>query len=137
MAGYTPAAAVGLDQRRLAFRADRLRLPAARSETATGGWRHRARQFAFQYDASTCAFPGWIGHRSGGHQRDRVGVARAGIDLGAVADLDDLAEIHHGNAMTEIAYDRQIVCDEQIGEAEFVLQIAQQIEHARLDADVE
>src|SRR5579872_5921105 len=52
-------------------------------------------------------------------------------------DLDDAAEIHDTDAACHVADDREIVADEEIGEAELVLQIAHQIENLRLHGYVE
>ena len=57
--------------------------------------------------------------------------------IGARGELDDLAEIHDGDAVAEVLDRREVVRDEQAREAELVLQVAQQIEDRRLDRDVE
>ena len=57
--------------------------------------------------------------------------------LVAIGELDDAAEIHHGDALAEMPHHRQIVRDEQIGEAEALAQILEQIDDLRLDRDVE
>src|SRR3954447_25773982 len=51
--------------------------------------------------------------------------------------LDDLAEIHHGNAVRHVLDDREIVADEEQRETELALQILQQVDDLRLDRDVE
>ena len=51
--------------------------------------------------------------------------------------LDDPAEIHHRDAVGDVLHHREIVRDEDVGEAEPVLQIAQQIDDLRPDRDVE
>ncbi len=53
------------------------------------------------------------------------------------ADLDDLAEIHHRHAIAHVAHHRQVVGDEHDRQAEPPLQVAQQVQHLRLDRDVE
>ena len=52
-------------------------------------------------------------------------------------DLDDLAEIHHGDAVRHVLDDRQIMADEQHREPELALQILQQVDDLRLHRDVE
>src|SRR5882724_3667313 len=64
-------------------------------------------------------------------------MARIPEQLGLVRDLDDASEIHHGDAMADMRYDREIMRDEQIGEAMLALQIDQEIDHLGLDRDVE
>ena len=58
-------------------------------------------------------------------------------DRGARPDLDDLAEIHHGDAVADALDDRDVVRDEQEGEAHLGLQPHHQVDDLRLDRDVE
>ena len=53
------------------------------------------------------------------------------------AKFDHFAEIHHQHAVGDVADDVEVVADEEIGQAEFALEIGQQIEHLRLDRFVE
>ena len=46
-------------------------------------------------------------------------MARVGKDLVARAHLDDLAEIHDGDAVGDVLDHRHVVRDEEIGDAEF------------------
>ena len=59
------------------------------------------------------------------------------VDLVAGADLDDLAEVHHGDTVGDVAHHRQVVGDEQVGQPELVLQLLEEVDDAGLDADVE
>ncbi len=52
-------------------------------------------------------------------------------------DLDQLAEIHHADAIAHVLDDGQVVGDEQVGEVEFASKVEQQVEYLRLDRDVE
>src|ERR1051326_305510 len=56
---------------------------------------------------------------------------------GAVGELDDLAEIHDRDAPADVLDDGDVVGNEEIREAEFLLQIAKQIDDLRLHRDVE
>ena len=51
--------------------------------------------------------------------------------------LDDGAEVHHRDAVGDVLDHGEIVRDEDVGEAEPVLQVAQQVEDLRADRDVE
>src|SRR5260370_37202473 len=62
---------------------------------------------------------------------------RAGEECLLIRDLDDLSEIHDGDAVADTLDDREVVGDEQIGKPELALQIAQQVDHLRLHRDVE
>ena len=48
---------------------------------------------------------------------------RRGVDLLAVALLDDLAEVHDGDPVAEVAHDAEVVGDEDEGEAELLAQV--------------
>ena len=77
-----------------------------------------------------------VGHRYGFDQAPGVGVARVAKDLVARAHLDDLAEIHDGDAVGDVFYHRHVMRDEEIGDAELALQFLEQLQHARLDRHV-
>ena len=64
-------------------------------------------------------------------------MARRGEQTGAAALLDEAAEIHDRDAVGEMLDHCEIVADEEVGQAEFALQIEQQIEDLRLHGDVE
>ena len=59
------------------------------------------------------------------------------VDRLAVAELDDAAEVHHGDAVGDLPDHRQVVRDEDVGEVELALQVPQQVQDLRLDRDVE
>ena len=52
----------------------------------------------------------------------RVGMRGPLVDVLLRPDLDDLAEIHDSDAIGDVANEREIVRDEQVGEAEVALQ---------------
>jgi hypothetical protein len=54
-----------------------------------------------------------------------------------VRQLDDLAEVHHRDAVTHLADDGHVVADEQDREIELLLDVLQQRDHVRLDGDVQ
>ena len=54
-----------------------------------------------------------------------------------VRKLHDLAEIHDSDPMSQVFHRRQIVADEQQRQAQFVLQIRQQVDDLRLDRDIQ
>ena len=51
--------------------------------------------------------------------------------------FNDAAKIHHGDAGGDMLDDRQIMANEQEGEAELVLEVHQEIQDLRLDRDVQ
>src|SRR5215510_15721884 len=58
-----------------------------------------------------------------------VRMQRVRIEFGAGSGLDQLAEVHDANLLTDILHDGQIVGDEQVAEAQAVLELAQEIHH--------
>ena len=51
--------------------------------------------------------------------------------------FDDAPEVHHGDAVGDLTHHPQIMTDEEIAEPQPVLQIHEQIDHLRLDGDVQ
>src|SRR3569623_1161193 len=51
--------------------------------------------------------------------------------------LDDLAGRHDGDAVADVTDDREVVRDEEIGQAELALQRAHEVEDLRLDRHIE
>src|SRR5215469_4843677 len=78
-----------------------------------------------------------LGHRYGGHQRDGVRVVWRGVQRVPPRDLHQLAEVHHRDSVADVPVDRQIVSDHDVGQAELVLQVLQQVHHLRLDGYVQ
>src|SRR5699024_9647699 len=78
-----------------------------------------------------------VRNRHGRHQRLGVGVQRIVVQLIAIGQLDDLAEIHHGDPYGDVSNDRKVVGDEEIGQPELVLQILEQVDDLRLNRDIE
>jgi hypothetical protein len=114
--------------------ADRDRLRAAGMERAAG----RGVDWVGRFAADRRSRP--PAHHKVGHgveQHAGVRVARPREQRLGLADLDEPAEIHHPDAARHETHHREIVGDEEIGEAEPVLQITHQIEDLRLDGHVE
>src|SRR6476620_9564807 len=109
-------------QRRLLFGADRLRLPAACSKAAAGGRVCRAGHVTFEHDALSAPTLRRLLDRYGRQQCLCVGMSRPVVDVLLRPDLDDLAEIHDGNAIGDVTNEREIMGDEQVRETEVALQ---------------
>jgi len=54
------------------------------------------------------------------------------VDLGLVADFHDAAQIHHSDAIGDVADHRQVMGDEDVGDPELVLDLLQQVHDLRL-----
>ena len=55
----------------------------------------------------------------------------------ASASSDHLAEVHDGDAVGDMAHDQQVMGDEQIGQAEFFLQLIEHVDDLRLNRYVQ
>ena len=55
----------------------------------------------------------------------------------SVGNLDDAAEIHDSDPACHVAHNGEVVADEQIGQAEAILQVAHEIQDLRLHRHVE
>ena len=64
-----------------------------------------------------------MGRQRGGEERLGVRVHRAGAQLVALRRLDDLAQVHHRDAVADVGDGGQVVADEQIAHAERPLQV--------------
>ena len=62
---------------------------------------------------------------------------RRAEDLVRLGDLDELAAVHHGDAVADVADRREVVGDEEVREPELGLQVAQQVQDLRAHRDVE
>ena len=78
-----------------------------------------------------------VGDRRGGEQCLRVGVLGGGEQFGGRGLFDDLPEVHHGDPVGEEFDGGQVVGDEQAAEAPVALEVGEEVEHGRLDRDVE
>ena len=109
---------------------------AAGVEAAAGRRIDRVRRIAGERRLLRCGCPGpsTASRRAAPRCRDGAGCAE---DRLGGADLGDLAEIHHHHAVRHEAHDVEIVRDEDVGQAELVLEVEQQVEHLGLDRLVE
>ena len=69
-------------------------------------------------------------------QPARVRMLRVPEDVADRSRLDDPPRVHHGHAIGRAGDDAEIVGDEQQGEPERVLHLAQQVENLGLNRDV-
>ena len=67
----------------------------------------------------------------------RVRMERPREELVRRSDLDDPPEVHDRDAVGDVADDREVVRDEDVGEVELLLQLDEQVEDLGLDRDVE
>ena len=106
--------------------AERLGQRTARMERATRGRMNRGRHVARQEEALP---PGLRVHH-GNRREERLGVRMPGrVDDGfGIRQLDDLPEIHYHYTAADVFHDGQVVRDEQVRDAAFLLQILQEVD---------
>jgi hypothetical protein len=73
----------------------------------------------------------------GFEERLGVGMARIPIEFGRRGQFDDLAEIHHRDAVAHVLDHAEIVGDEEIGEPVLLLEFEEEVQHLRLHRDIE
>ena len=78
-----------------------------------------------------------VGDDGGREQRLGVGMLGAAEELRARCQLDELAEVHHRDAVAEELDRSEVVRDEQAAEAHVALEVAQEIEDRCLHRHVE
>ena len=70
------------------------------------------------------------------HRRDQghgVRVLRLGEDTIDRTNLNNRAEVHHGDAIREVADNVEVVADEEVGEPLLVAEVGEQVEHLALN----
>ena len=67
----------------------------------------------------------------------RVRVVRRRVDVLGAADLAQLSQVEHADAVRERADDREVVRDEEVGDPLLGLQLAQQLTDVGLHRHVE
>ena len=126
-----------VDERGFFLGTDVLCLPTPSSE-ATSGWRvDGAGHIALEDDATPHAFADRVGYGDGRQQRLALRVRRPAVDAVTVARLDDLAEVHDHDLVADVAHHGQVVRDEEVRQAQPVLQLFEEVDEAGLDRDIE
>ena len=78
--------------------------------------------------------------RQNGHGLDevlRIGMKRAGYNFLSRPHLDEFPQIHHSDSRCHVPQDRNAVRSKQVGHAELLLQVEEEIEDLRLHGNVE
>src|SRR5664280_2346013 len=130
-------AATAVDQFGNVLGADVLCLPAPGPESATAGRVLGTGYVPLEDDVFPRALLSRVRHRHGRKKCLGVGVLGVLVDLGPGAGLDDPAQVHDRNPVGDVAYDGQIVGNEEVGDAQSLLEVLQQVDHSRLDRNIE
>ena len=126
-----------LAQRRPLRRADLLSIAAARPETAAGRRINRRRNVPFKNNPLARLFDERIRERDRRQQRLTVRMRRIIVQRIPIRQLDNNPQIHDRNPVADMPDHRQVVRDKEIRQVQFLLQVFQQVDHLRLDRDVE
>ena len=106
-------------------------------EAAGGRGVERGGDVAAKNDPVAPAFNGRVWDGDGGEEGLGVGVKRLAVEGVAWGEFDDLTEVHDGDAVAHGANDGEVVGDEEVGEAEAILEFLEEVDDLGLDRDVE
>src|SRR5438270_7639461 len=126
-----------VDELGLLLGADLLGLPAARPEPTPRRRICRTWNVTRQHDALALPLTTWVRDRDRRQQSLSIGMTGSPVDVVPRADFDDLAQVHDRHAIGDVAHDREVVGDEQVGQLQLVLQVLQQVDDASLNRHVE
>jgi hypothetical protein len=106
-------------------------------ESATGGGIERSGNLSLEQETPPGALGGRIGDRRRRQESVGVRVERFSEEGIRGSHLDNLAQIHDSDSITDVSHHRQIVGYEEIGESEAGLELVEQVEDLRLDRYIE
>src|SRR5215469_8347359 len=108
---------------------------ASRMESAAGNFLGLRREVSFESDPEVAgADPGdWNGRQ----QRLSVWVKRVVKDVLRAGLFDNFTQVHYRDPVGYVPYDRQIVRNKEIGQAQALLKLDQQVQDLGLYRDVE
>src|SRR5262245_47680392 len=110
--------------------ADGLRVRTARVEGTAAGDVKPVRDLADNGESAGGLAPRGRGR---GHQGSSVRMPGLAADSFSLANLNEFAQVHDTNPITHMLDCGQVVADQEIGDAQFSLQIFQEIENLRTD----
>ena len=104
-------------------------------ECAAARWIQGGGDIALQDDA-IATLPS-VGFRHRREERTRVRMRWVFEEISGRCRLHHLAEIHHRDPIAEMLHHPKVVSDKEIREPELLLKFGEQIQHLRLDRDVQ
>ena len=118
--------------------ADLGRVRTARMEAAATRRRDRARDLALENNLlARRLLLTRVDVRDRREERLGVRVDRPSVEVVRGRRLDDHAEIHHRDSIRDVVDDAEVVRDEDVRQVELVLEVVEQVDHLRLDRNVE
>ena len=133
--GRPPCARGRLSASSAGLRADFHGLGAAGMERTTRGWIHGAGRIAAKNHALGFAFR--VRHGHGREQGAGIRVFRVLENRPSVGQFHERAQVHDRHPVAQVPHHGQVVGNEHVGQAEFVLQVPQKIEHLGLDGHIQ
>ncbi len=95
------------------------------------------RNLTLQNDALLGGIGTRVRLRHGRKKRFRIWMARLVEQRARIGNFHQSTEIHDADAIGDMLHHRQVMGDEQVGQAELILQVLQQVDHLRRDRHVE
>src|SRR4029077_13912536 len=117
--------------------ADVLRPGASRVESARARRVDRARHVALEHNGPARSRELRLRDGDGGQKRGGVRMARVPEEVRTAGLLDDLSQIHDEHAIGNVPDDVEVVRDEEVGEAEVLLEAGGQVQDLRVDRDAQ
>jgi hypothetical protein len=96
---------------------------------------HGGGDVALQHDPQSSSFRVHAGRR-----REKglgIGMVGRAEEIADRSLLDDTPEVHHGHSVAEGVNEIEIMGDEQVGDTQSVLQVAQEVDYLHLSGDVQ
>lgn len=98
----------------------------------TTGWSRRS-VIGSKFSLVECR----VGLRYRPEQRMRIWVQWAAVDFRGIGNLDNFSQVHYGHSVADMLHDGQVMAYEQVGQAELILKVGQQVQHLRLNGYVQ
>lgn len=107
------------------------------AEGAARGTVHNAGHLAQHLYALTILVHLGVSDGNGREQRTGIGVQRVAVQLLAGGNLHNFAEVHDDDTVADMLDHRQVMGNEQVGNAQLRLQVLQQVDDLRLNRNVQ
>jgi hypothetical protein len=104
---------------------------------ASGGRVNGTRHFALEDDGGPMCFYHWIRDGYSREERLCVGVERPLVKFISVRYLHQPSQIHYCHTVADMAHHREVMRDEEIGDAKLFLDIIEKVDDLGLDGNVQ
>ena len=97
----------------------------------------RTRNVTREDDPLAFRTPSGVRSGYGREKGSGVGMPRIPIEILRIRHLDHPTQIHHGDPITHVLDEREVVRDEEVGEAQIPLEVVEKVHHLSLHGDVQ